>query len=197
MNAMDEPFVASLSRRPEAELDAYLARPLDYHTGAVEAVLAELQRRGRGPAAPELQHLRSVLAERDAAAQRPAAHGMVARLGDSLPTRLRRIHQLVALLLGLGLGSAGALWVAAPPDAPHPLGYEPTDTKKYLRDLELYGGKVNVLATEATAWWHARWQGRNLAVTVAVLTLALAGGFQAVATRRARELEAALENPGV
>ena len=60
---------------------------------------------------------------------------------------------------------------AAPPKAPNPLGYDPLDTKKYRRDLELYGGQVNVLSTEFMRWWESRWQGRQLAVTVAWLTV--------------------------
>jgi hypothetical protein len=64
------------------------------------------------------------------------------------------------------------------------------DTKKYLRDLELFGGKGNVLATEFTLWWQGLWQGRNLAFTVAWLTVCLALIFWLLATRRARELEA-------
>jgi hypothetical protein len=55
------------------------------------------------------------------------------------------------------------------------MGYEPEDTKKYLRDLELYGGKANVLATELRRGFERLWQGRRLAVTLAGLTLLLAG----------------------
>ena len=63
------------------------------------------------------------------------------------------------------------------------------NTKKYLRDLEIYGGKVNVLATEFMGWWNDRWQGRNLATTVACLTVLATGGFWLLATRQARDLE--------
>jgi hypothetical protein len=70
------------------------------------------------------------------------------------------------------------------------------DTKKYLRDLELFGGKGNVLATEFTLWWQGLWHGRNLAFTVAWLTVFLALIFWLIATRRARELEAAGQESG-
>jgi len=61
------------------------------------------------------------------------------------------------------------------------LGYEeggesvypvrPEDSKKYLRDLELYGGKANVLATEFRLWLVGLWQGKSLAFTVAFITI--------------------------
>jgi len=43
--------------------------------------------------------------------------------------------------------------------------------KMFLHDLELYGGKANVLAAEFRGWFVGLWQGRNLAFTVAVLTI--------------------------
>jgi ABC-type phosphate/phosphonate transport system permease subunit len=70
------------------------------------------------------------------------------------------------------------------------------DTKRYLRDLELFGGKGNVMATEFSLWWQGLWQGRNLAFTVAFLTVLLALVFWYFATRRLRELEPLEEASG-
>ncbi len=190
---MNDSFAARLPTLTEAELRHCLAHPADYRTEAVEAALAELQRRGLALDGEALAGLRQALDKRDAAAQAHLAGGFVARLGPTLEARLRRIHQLTALLLAAGLAATALIHALTPPTPPNPLGYEATDTKKYLRDLELYGGKVNVLATEGTTWWNDRWHGRNLAVTVAVLTLVGAGGFAFAATRRARYL--ALDDP--
>lgn len=66
-----------------------------------------------------------------------------------------------------------------------PLGYEPEDTKRYLRDLEMYGGKANILATQFRRWFGGLWQGRPLAGTLAALTVLLAGGFWFAASRLA------------
>src|SRR6516162_7086883 len=46
------------------------------------------------------------------------------------------------------VGFASALWIyltagAAPGN---PLGYDPEDSKRYLRDLERYAGKANIVA---------------------------------------------------
>ncbi len=186
---MTDTFHARLLTLSEAELRQVLAHLEGYRTEAVEAALVELERRGLTLAEGERTRIRQGLAQRDATAEAHLRGGFVARLGASLPARLTRIRQLTALLLAAGLGAALAIHLAAPPPAPNPLGYEPMNTKKYLRDLELYGGKVNVLATEFMGWWNDRWQGRNLATTVACLTFLAAGGFWLLATRRARELE--------
>ena len=65
-------------------------------------------------------------------------------------------------------GLAIVLYVTAcssPP--PHPLGYDPFTSKKYVRELELYGGKINVLAVELRQWLASLWRGKALAYTIA------------------------------
>jgi hypothetical protein len=186
---MSDTFQARLPALPEAELRQVLTYAEGYRTEAVAAALAELERRGLPLAEEERARIRQDLAQRAAAAEARLHRGWVARLGASLPTRLARIRQLTALLLAAGLGAALTIHLTATPPAPNPLGYEPMNTKKYLRDLEIYGGKVNVLATEFMGWWNDRWQGRNLATTVACLTVLATGGFWLLATRQARDLE--------
>jgi len=72
-----------------------------------------------------------------------------------------------------------ALWIhltAVPPPG-NPLGYEPADSKRYIHELERYGGKANVVATEITNWFSGLWHGRRLAFSVACLTVVIAGAF--------------------
>lgn len=88
--------------------------------------------------------------------------------------RVERVKNGVAAILTVGLGSAFVLFCIAKPPPPNPLGYELTDSKRYLRDLEMYGGKANILTTEFRTCVTSLSQGRNLAYTVAVLTLVLA-----------------------
>jgi len=85
--------------------------------------------------------------------------------------RRRRVRRWTRAILAAGLGSAIAIYFAAGPDSGNPLGYEPLETKQYLHDLELYGGKANVLAAEFREWFTGLWLGRNLAFTVAFLTI--------------------------
>ena len=46
-------------------------------------------------------------------------------------------------------------------------------SKKYVHDLQLYGGKAAVLADDFMRWFQGLWQGTSLAYTVAVLSLAV------------------------
>jgi hypothetical protein len=186
---MTDTFQTRIPALSEAELRQYLKRHLAYRTEAVEAALAELDRRGLALSEEERAQIQTDLARRDLASRAHLDRSFVTGLGDTLAARLRRIRQLTAGLLAAGLGAAVILYVAAAPKGANPLGYEPEDTKKYLRDLELYGGKVNVLATEFMRWWNDLWHGRNLAITVGWLTTFTAFLFWFIATRRARYLE--------
>ena len=86
------------------------------------------------------------------------------------PLRLRRLS---IALLAAGLGASLVVFFAAGPAPENPLGYDPLDSKKYLHDLQVYGGTANVLAAEFQEWFAGLWQGRNLAYTIAVLTVLL------------------------
>jgi hypothetical protein len=74
------------------------------------------------------------------------------------------------------------IYLTAQPPPANPLGYDPLDTKKYLHDLEVYGGKANVLAAEFRDWFDSLWHGRRLAFTVAALALIAAFAFKFFAT---------------
>ena len=87
------------------------------------------------------------------------------------PDRLKR---LTIVLLAVGFTAAIVIYFTADPRPENPLGYEPLETKKYIHDLELYGGKANVLAAQFNDWFFGLWYGRNLAFTVAVITVLLA-----------------------
>jgi hypothetical protein len=90
-----------------------------------------------------------------------------------LPVRLQPNRRLIAIVLLLaGFGSALIIYFAAKPAPANPLGYDPEDSKQYLREIELYGGKANVLVSEFRQWFDSLWHGRRLAFTVVCLTLA-------------------------
>ncbi|MBA4418198.1 MAG: hypothetical protein C0392_09865 [Syntrophus sp. (in: bacteria)] len=91
----------------------------------------------------------------------------------------------VVILLG-GLGSAILIYQTAENDSNSALGYEkgyesmypvmPQDSKKHLRNLELYGGKANVLMTQLRLWLVGLWQGKSLAFMVAFFAILLSFG---------------------
>jgi hypothetical protein len=104
-----------------------------------------------------------------------------------LSDRRVRLNLIGVIILLGGLGSAFLIYRLAEDNLTDVLGYEegdgsiysisPQDSKKYIRDLKLYGGKANVLATEFRLWWVGLWQGKSLAFTVAFLTVLLSLGF--------------------
>jgi len=81
---------------------------------------------------------------------------------------------VAAAILLAGLATALLVYFAAAPVRDVP-GERPEDSKRYLRQMEVYGGQANVLASEIREWFEGLWQGRALAFTVAFLSLLLAG----------------------
>ncbi len=101
-----------------------------------------------------------------------------------LPTCL---NLLSALILVVGLGTAAWIYHRAANPPYGALGYEagdgtlypimPEDSKQYLRSMELYGGKANVLADELRRWFVGLWQGKSLACIIAGAAILLSYGF--------------------
>ena len=89
----------------------------------------------------------------------------------------------------LGICSAVFLYVTASPPPQYPLGYDPFASKKYVRDLELYGGKINILAVEFRQWFDRLWRGKNLAYIIAFLTVILAYFFWFMGSHSASHLD--------
>jgi len=106
---------------------------------------------------------------------------MSRRININLKTRL---YLIASVILLVGLGSASMIYLTAKNDEENTLGYElskPEYTKKYMRDLELYGGKANVLVEEFRNWFAGLWHGKTLAYTVACITILISLGLFAVA----------------
>ena len=84
----------------------------------------------------------------------------------------------------LGLGSAALIYQRAENRGEEVLGYDesgnvirPDDSKEYLRSMELYGGKANVLADKLRRRFLGLWQGKSLAVIIALVTIITSLGF--------------------
>lgn len=87
----------------------------------------------------------------------------------------------------LAVGLAGAAWVyaaalRAESEAPRAtqgavLLMSPEYSKKFLRDLEVYGGKANVLMFKFRAWLEGLFQGKSLAFIIAGLSLLIAAAL--------------------
>ncbi len=83
----------------------------------------------------------------------------------------RRVRRITRILLAAGFGAALVAWIVARARPENPLGYDPLDNKKYVHDLQVYGGTANVIAAEFREWFAGLWYGKNLAYTIAVLTV--------------------------
>jgi hypothetical protein len=59
----------------------------------------------------------------------------------------------------------------------------PEDSKRYMREMEQFGGRANVFAYKFGIWFGGLWRGKSLAFTVGVLSIILAYGFRFVADR--------------
>jgi hypothetical protein len=90
------------------------------------------------------------------------------------------LNYIGVIIMLVGLGSATLIYWTAENDSSEPLGYEildghaypimPGDSKIYLRNMQLYGGKAGVLADEFRRWFVGLWRGEALAYTVAFIT---------------------------
>jgi hypothetical protein len=87
--------------------------------------------------------------------------------------RQARRRFIALAIVFVGCGSALVIYATATPVPANPLGYDPEDSKQYLREMEVYGGKVNVLASDFLQWAESLWHGRRLAFTVVCLTVLL------------------------
>ncbi len=97
------------------------------------------------------------------------------------------LYLISAVILIVGLVSAGLIYLAAVNDSTSDSSYEIVGgfvypgggeyTKKYVHDLQLYGGNASLLADEFMRWITGIWHGKSLSFTVAVIALLLSFGF--------------------
>ncbi|HET6515546.1 MAG TPA: hypothetical protein VFG09_10335 [Thermodesulfovibrionales bacterium] len=105
----------------------------------------------------------------------------------------RRLYLVPAMILVVGLSSAVVIYLTSEKDGDNVLGYDVgggyvyenmrEDSKTYMRNMELYGGRANVLASELSHWFVGLWHGKSLGLTVACITILIAAGVFFVAKR--------------
>ncbi|BDV42984.1 hypothetical protein GURASL_19070 [Geotalea uraniireducens] len=105
-----------------------------------------------------------------------------------------RLRVAATAILAAGLTASTIAYLLAAPPADLPLDYDPRYSKSYQHDLELYGGTLNVLASEFMDWFAGLWHGRALAGTVAVFAVTISAILYFVANRLQRD--AAVEDSG-
>jgi hypothetical protein len=90
---------------------------------------------------------------------------------------LPRRYLISAVILLVGLGSAILIYLKADNASDGDLLSDFDNSKKYMHNLELYGGKANVLAYELRNWFVGLWHGKSLAVMVACISIFIAFGY--------------------
>jgi hypothetical protein len=87
------------------------------------------------------------------------------------------------VVLVLGLASALGMYLAAD-DAPASAALaEMHGSKPYVHQLERFGGKAAVMFDQFNRWFAGLWEGRQLGVTVAWITIVVAAAMFLVARR--------------
>jgi hypothetical protein len=86
------------------------------------------------------------------------------------------LRLLSAAVLVLGIAAALAIYVRASTAAADGSTDDQTlETKQYQRQMEIYGGKANLLASDARGWIASLFHGQRLAYTTACLALLVSG----------------------
>ena len=97
------------------------------------------------------------------------------------------LNLISAIILLVGLGSAALIYQRAGNGPYGALGYEiadrtiypimPENSKMYRHNLEVYGGKFNVIMDDFRRWFAGLWHGKSLAVIIACTTIVISFGF--------------------
>ena len=98
--------------------------------------------------------------------------------------RMQKLLYLISsIILLVGLSTSITIYRAAMNDPNGGASYEfiggfvyPAEggnTKRYVHDLQLYGGNAAVLADEFMRWFAGLWRGESLAYTVGFITATL------------------------
>lgn len=99
---------------------------------------------------------------------------------------MTRYRWRAAAILAIGFAVSLAVYLRARAAAGG-ADFQLEESKKYLRDLAMYGGTANVVATDVRHWFLRLWEGVNLAKTLAVLTLVVAASYLYIAPRAPRK----------
>ena len=97
--------------------------------------------------------------------------------------RRARLQLGALVVLVLGLASALGMYLAAD-DAPASAALaEMHGSKPFVHQLERFGGKAAVMFDQFNRWFAGLWEGRQLGVTVAWITIVVAAAMFLVARR--------------
>jgi hypothetical protein len=99
-------------------------------------------------------------------------------------------------ILAAGLIGAGAIYVLTSDDSSRSAPIEFANPRAYEFQIERLGGKAAVYAVRFNEWFSGLWHGRDLAFTIAVLSIVIALVCFWVAHRLARTVESDQDSDG-
>jgi hypothetical protein len=112
--------------------------------------------------------------------------------GPSAPTpsssSSRRVRRAGTAVLVAGWAAAAAVYVAAD-GGDAGAGPDARARQRELQEVERLGGRASVQTVKFDEGLASLWQGRRLAFTLAILSLAIAGGCRYVAGLMDEELD--------
>ncbi|MGA2193443.1 MAG: hypothetical protein ABSG42_08740 [Nitrospirota bacterium] len=82
-----------------------------------------------------------------------------------------RLNIVSAAITVVGLGISFIIYLTAGNADEDGMMTEFEGSKRYIHDLELFGGRSNVIAVQFTHWFEGLWHGRSLALTIACITI--------------------------
>jgi ABC-type phosphate/phosphonate transport system permease subunit len=120
-------------------------------------------------------------------------------MNGKIPNQRTWLNLISAIILLVGLGSATLIYQRTGNETYGALGYEspdgtiypimPGDSKLYRHNLEVYGGKFNVIMDDFRRWFVGLWQGKSLAIIIACTTIITSLAFFYAANRVTQPLE--------
>jgi UDP-N-acetylmuramyl pentapeptide phosphotransferase/UDP-N-acetylglucosamine-1-phosphate transferase len=96
-------------------------------------------------------------------------------------TPLTRCYLVTAGILSVGFGTAVTIYLTADEIHDNPFA-EFEQSKRFAYEVQRMGGKMALVANDASIWFTELWQGRQLAYTVACITMVIALGYYIVAS---------------
>ena len=159
MTPQDDTFYSRIPTLSNDELFNYITHYSRYKIEAVQLAVTELRSRGFILSDDELSNIEVFFSSKSSPIRRPLYFN---------PGLFRLISYVI---FSVGIVISVVIYVIADPPTEHPFGFNPLHTKLYLRELELLGGKGNIMAAEFIEWFVGLWQGKNLSYTIACITV--------------------------
>jgi hypothetical protein len=92
-----------------------------------------------------------------------------------------RCKLVTTSILLTGFGTAAIIYLSANEIPDNPFA-EFEQSKRFSHEVQRMGGKLALVANDASAWFASLWQGRQLAITVVCITVVTALLYYFIAT---------------